>query len=516
MDKIKKHLNTIGLGLLVLSVIALKVWPVSKLLFLVLAVLGLAALAGYFVLHAGDLKPGLKRRSFLYSSNLLVMVVAVLAILVLLNFLGARHHLRLDFTESKLHSLSDQSIKVAKALKQDVLVKAFYRETDAGRRRMEDLLKIYAYHSPRVKYEFIDPDKNPGLVKRYEIAQYGTSVIECGDKDSRITTALEEDITNAVIKVTRAKKKTILFLEGHGEKSIEVTEETGLSFIKDDLSKLAYEVKKLQLAQPDTLTKDCSLLIIPGPQKDLAPVEMETIAAYLKDGGRVLLLFDPQTAPKLVPFLAGYGLKLENDIVIDRPTIMGGDYLMPLMSELSYHDITKNFRFATIYPLARSVDVIEPKPEGVSTSLVLGKTSDYAYTKKDFELKKNATVKDIAFNEKADKRGPIPMAAVVTLKAGTDPAGKSLPEGRLIVFGDSDFVSNRFSGDYGNGNLFLNAANWLAEEADLISIQPKAQNPRTIRLTPGQGRTIFWFAVIILPLLVLAVGISIWLKRRAL
>ena len=52
---------------------------------------------------------------------------------------------------------------------------------------LENLLKIYAYHSPRVKDEFIDPDKNPGLVKRYDVTQDGTTIIEAGDKDTRIT-----------------------------------------------------------------------------------------------------------------------------------------------------------------------------------------------------------------------------------------------------------------------------------------------------------------------------------------
>lgn len=516
MDKIKAHLNSIGLGLLGLALVALKVWPQSRLLAFVLAILGLASLAAYFVLHAGDLKQGLKRRSFLYSSNLALMIVLTLAILALVNYIGARHHKRFDFTEAKVHSLSDQSITVAKALKQDVQVKAFFREGNYGKARLEDLLKIYAYHSPRVKAEFIDPDKNPGLVKRYEVTQDGTAIFESGEKDTRITETTEEAVTNAIIKVTREKSKTILFLEGHGEKSTEATDENGISFAKEELAKLGYTVKKQTLALPEALTADCALLIVPGPQKDLAPAELEAIAAYLKAGGRVLFLVDPQAAPGLPAFLAGYGFKLEDDIIFDRPSILGGDYLMPVMSELSEHAITRRFRYATVYPLARSVDVIEPKPEGVSTSQVLGKTSDYAYAKKGFALKPKMTVKEIAFDAKTDKRGPLPLAGLASLTPKADAAGKTPPEGRLVVFGDSDFAANRLFDAYGNGNLFLNAANWLTEEADLISIQPKTQNPRTLQLTPGQGRTIFWFSVVLLPLFVLATGLGIWLRRRAL
>jgi ABC-type uncharacterized transport system involved in gliding motility auxiliary subunit len=516
MDKLKTHLNSIGLGLLGLALVALKVWPQSGLLSAVLAVLGLAALAGYFVLHAGEMKQGLKRRAFLYSSNLALMIVLTLAILTLINYIGARHHKRFDFTQAKVHSLADQSISVAKALKQDVQVKAFFREGNYAKARLEDLLKIYAYHSPRVKYEFIDPDKNPGLVKRYEVTQDGTAIFESGDKDTRITETTEEAVTNAMIKVTRAKSKTILFLEGHGEKSTGATDENGISFAKDELAKLGYQVKKQTLARPEALTAECALLVVPGPQKDLAPGELDAVAAYLKAGGRVLFLLDPQAAPALPGFLAGFGFKLENDILFDRPSILGGDYLMPVMSELAEHAITRNFRYATVYPLARSVDVVEPKPEGVAASQVLGKTSENAYAKKGFALKPKMTLKEIAFDAKTDRRGPIPLAGLATLKPATDAAGKAGPEGRLVVFGDSDFAVNRYFDAYGNGNLFLNAANWLTEEADLISIQPKTQNPRTIQLTPGQGRTIFWFSVVLLPLLVLTFGLSVWFRRRAL
>ena len=169
----------------------------------------------------------------------------------------------MDFTASKLHSLSDQSVKVVKALKKDISVKAFFREGNFARGRMENLLKIYAYESPKIKYEFIDPDKNPGLVKRYEVTQDGTTIFEAGDKESRITTTTEEDVTNAVIKLTREKKKAIYFLEGHGEASVEESGDNGYSGAKGDLEKMGYEVKKLALALSERFPADCAVLVVP-------------------------------------------------------------------------------------------------------------------------------------------------------------------------------------------------------------------------------------------------------------
>ncbi len=522
METMKKYLNYIGLTLVLAGLISLIIWPQRKTTDLAILMLGFVSLIVYTILNLSSLKRGFSRRSFLYSSNLLLVVVLVLAILVLANYFLARHHYRTDFTEAKIHSLADQSIKVLKNLKQDVLIKAFFREGNAGRARMEALLKIYAYHSNKIKPEFIDPDKNPGIVKRYGVTQDGTTIFESSDKENRITTTTEEDITNALIKISREKKKMIYFLEGHGEGSIEVTEDSGFSAAKDELQKLGYEVKKLTLALSETFPQDCALLIIPGPKKDLLPNELETIKSYIGRGGRVFFMVDPETAPGLTPFLLGYGVKLENDVVVDTVSrLFGGDYFMPVITEYEPQEITANFRYATFFPYARSVNVAEPKPEGVNVNII-GKTSPNSWSERQLDQK------TAAFDKDKDIQGPIPLAAVVTVKSMEEkkeavekPEEKKereekKPEARLAVFGDSDFASNRYYNFSGNGNLFLNTVNWLTQEADLISIQPKTTTPRTIQLTPSQGRLIFFMSVIILPLVILVLGISVWIRRRSL
>jgi ABC-type uncharacterized transport system involved in gliding motility auxiliary subunit len=541
MEILRKYLNTVGIILVIFGLIALRIWTYKKYLGLGLIGLGLVALITYFVLNLSELKQSFRRKSFIYSSNLFLMIILVLGIVVIINVFLARHHYRLDFTEAKLHSLSDKSVQVLKNLDKEVMIRCFFREGNFNRSKMEDLLQIYAYHSGKIKYEFIDPDKNPGMVKRYEVTEDGTSIFECGDKESRITTTSEEDITNAIIKVTREKKKTIYFLEGHGEPSIEDSEAGGYSQVKSELEKLGYEVKKLTLALADNFPKDLALLIVPGPQKDLLPNEIETIRNYIKRGGRVFFMVDPQAAPGLKSFLKEFGIQLEDDLVVDTVSrLLGGDYFMPVVSEYEYHPITRNFRFATFFPYARSVNVAEEKPEGVVVE-ALAKTSPNSWSERQLNQR------EVTFNQGQDVRGPITLAVVATIsppKEKEDTSGttndqanqeenekkttgessqeekakeeEKTPEGRLAVFGDSDFVTNRYYNLSGNGNFFLNTINWLTEEEDLISIQPKTQNPRTINMTPTQGRLLFFVSIIILPLLVLTIGLSIWLRRRSL
>ncbi len=537
METIKKNLNTIGLVLIGLALLSRWIWPYRRMAALILAGLGVVAIIIYVFLHRSSLQKSFSRKSFLYSSNLALVIVLVLAIVVLVNYFFARHHYRVDFTEAKIHSLSDQSIQVLKNLKQEVQIKCFFTDGNYGRSRMENLLKIYAYHSGKIKYEFIDPDKNPSLVKAFNITQDGTSILTCGDKENRITTTTEEDITNAIIKVTREKKKVIYFLEGHGEGSIEESDDSGYSFLKDDLEKLAYEVKKQTLALSDTFPADCAVLVVPGPRKDLLPNELETIQNYLDSGGRVFFMVDPDSAPDLKPFLEKFGIKLDDGVVVDAVSrLFGADYTMPVMSEYEYHEITRGFRYATFFPYARGVELAEPMPEGI-TATVLGKTSGNSWS--ETNLEQEMKTGRVSLDKDKDKPGPIPLAVVATIKpkeqerpeageAEQKPGGEDettpekveqpepSKEGRLAVFGDSDFVTNRYFNLSGNANFFLNTLNWLAEEADLISIQPKTSQPRTIQLTPSQGRLIFFFSIVILPLVVLILGISVWVRRRSL
>jgi ABC-type uncharacterized transport system involved in gliding motility auxiliary subunit len=532
MEKIKKNLNYIALALIFLALVSLRIWPYRKTIPLVLALLGIISLGIYVFMNISLLKQSFKRKAFLYSSNLLLIIVLVLGILVIVNYFFANHHYRFDFTQAKLHSLSDQSVQVLKNLKDEVKTTCFFREDNFSRSAMEHLLEIYAYHSKKIKYEFIDPDKNPGMVKRYEISEDGTTIFESKGKESRITATSEEDITNAIIKVSRERKKIIYFLEGHGEVSIEETGERGYSQAKTELEKLGYEVKKLTLALSENFPEDCSLLVIPGPDKDLLPNELETLKVFIQQGGRVFFMVDPESASGLIPFLEDYGIQLENDLVVDTVSrLIGGDYFMPVISEYEYHDITRKFRYATFFPYARSVEATEEKPEGVSVE-VLAKSSSNSWAERQLDQK------EVSFDKEKDKAGPVSLAAVATVKHEEEKAqdaeeqeetekekleqeeqkeeGQPEKEGRLAVFGDSDFASNTYYNLSGNGNFFLNTVNWLTEEADLISIQPKTSSPRTIHLSPTQGRMIFFVSIIILPLVVLVIGISIWVRRRSL
>jgi ABC-type uncharacterized transport system involved in gliding motility auxiliary subunit len=102
-------------------------------------------------------------------------------------------------------------------------------------------------------------------------------------------------------------------------------------------------------------------------------------------------------------------------------------------------------------------------------------------------------------NPDLDLPGPVSLGVAVNSSAG----------GRLVVFGDADFASNRYFNTQGNGDLALNILSWLAEDEGLISIRPREPGYNPIALTESQSDTIFWITVVIFPVLIAVLGMVV-------
>ncbi len=475
----------------------------------VILALGLALVCFSILVNFEAVRRALKSRSLKYGVNAVVITLFIIGILAFVNLIALRHHHRWDLTHGGRFSLSDKTVKILKGLKEDVLISAFFKGEE---RRLADLLSGYSYRSSRVKYRFIDPDKEPGLTRRYGVTSYGTVVVECGEKEEKLDKAREAELTNAILKVSRKGKKVIYFLTGHGEKNVDATEPEGFNKAKKSIEAENYEVKTLLLAREKEIPADCAVLVVPGPQKPFFPDETQAIGNWLKNGGKALLMLDPPPAAGLEDFMGEWGLTIGNDIVLDASGVgrlFGAGPAMPLVNSYGTHSITKGFNLMTFFPQVRSITPEEePEPELELTSLV--KTSSQSWGETNLKSEK------ASFDPGKDLKGPVTIGAVITRRAEgekSSPSGKEV-KGGLVVFGDSDFANNAYFGLSGNGDLFMNSLSWLAEEEDLISIRPKASEDRRVNMTGQQARIVFYFSLIILPLLVIGTGGFVWYKRR--
>ncbi|MBI4589445.1 MAG: GldG family protein [Candidatus Rokubacteria bacterium] len=485
-----------------------QVWPIPLVLGLALSALGA-------YLKFNEIKEAFGRRTARYWLNAVVMVGFAVGIIVLVSAMATRHSYRWDLTESRRHSLSPQTVKLLQSLKSDVTATAFFRTDQPGKRLAEDLLRQYeSYSGGKFKGKTVDPDREPGLARRYGVESYGTVVLETKAKSEKVLDAEEEKLTNALIKVTREGKRVVFVVKGHGEHELTNTDRPGFSEAKAAMERANYEVKELLLARDPKVPDGAALVVVPGPRNDLFPQELEALDTYIGRGGKVLFMVNPFQAEGLKKYLAKYGVTLGDDLVVELNPLgrlFGIGPEVPVVSQYEAHPITREMGgVMTLFPLTRTVVPARTPPKGI-TLQPLAQTSAQSWGETD----RAALQRGEAKPDPEDKRGPLPVAAVATIDASPPPEGKKDAKARLVVIGTSNLASNQFFNAAGNRDFFLNTVSWLAEEEDLIAIRPKDTRQTPVILTATQGQIIFWLPVLVLPGAVVACGIAVILRRRA-
>ncbi len=473
---------------------------------------GSVLIISYAFLQPREVMTALTGRQARYGGNALLLSVAFLGILATLNFLSDRYHKRFDLTENRQYTLSQETIQILRSLEEPVKVIAFFTPGDPRQTDVEDLLKEYAYHSDKFNYEFVDPEQRPGEARRLGVTSYGVLVFQRGEKQQQTFGMDEEDLTSALLKVSRNEQKVIYFVTGHKERDPQNYQPAGYGNIGQVLGADNYQVKYLNLATiTDTIPSDAAAIVVASPQIPFAAEEVDRLDKWLDNGGRLMLLTDPPatadgTDPLAVfsTLLEKWGLRLRRDVVIDPTNAFFGDASAPLVTRFPFATITKDLGgLTTFFPLARSIELITPQPEGLTVTPLI-RTSDDSWGETDLASRQ------VRYDEGTDVRGPLVLGVTVE---------RQEKGSRLVVYGDADFVSNGIlnsvRGAFGNGDLFRNSVNWLAEEEALIAIGPKPPDVRTMPpLTPAQQNLIFYGTVIFLPLVILVLGGTVWWGRR--
>lgn len=453
----------------------------------------------------------IKARQTKYTAYVVLYTLIVIAALGMVNWLANRHNKTYDSTTNKRFSLSDQTEKVVKNLKQDVRIKYFDKTSEFGRAR--DLLDRYDNLSSKLAVDYIDPDKKPQLAKAEAVRNYGTIYVETGRKREEAKSVSEEEITGALIRALKGGERSVCFVTGSGEHGLDDSGRTGYSSLKETLEKNNYRTRTISLLEKPEVPKDCTTLVVGGPKHDYVEPAANAIKAYVEGGGRVLLMLDPPVQlgreetgenPALVKMIDSWGVTLNTDLVLDTSGIgqlFGLSEVVPLVTNYETHAIVREMKeVATAFPITRS---LETKSADKATAEKLLSTSSNSFATG------NLSSPEIRINPAKDKKGPFTLAV-----AGTYSAGQAGQQGRFVVVGCSSWAANNILRFNGNRDLFLNMMNWLSSDEDLISIRPKEPEDRRLNMTRRQMNSIFYSSVIGIPLIILAAGLSVWWRRR--
>lgn len=468
-------------------------------------------------------------------------ILAALALAALANVAAAKFPVRWDWTESGLYTLSEESRRAAAGLDRDVRIVSFL--VDGGPvspdalRQIDSLLEAYRQANPkRVTLERIDPRRDPlraqALLKEFGLDPLRDSidvvVVESGARRKQIrlldmvefdagapssgtppvrALKVEPAVTGALTAVTRAKRPTVYFAAGHGERDPLAAAEPGLSRFAAGLEREDVAVAPWNAVGATEVPKDADLVVVAGPTSPWLPAERDALTRYLEGGGRALLLLEPTLRrggdalvdDGLGPLLARFGVAEDADVVVDPGR--GVPFLGPetfYAETLGLHPVTSALRGQPVlFVLARSLRAAKPGPANVVVHS-LAESSDASWGETDL-----AHLRQVAL-DKNDLKGPLPLALAAERERG----------GRLLAVGDVDSFSNLAFDRLANGSFALNAADWLLDEGSALGLRPKDRRLARLFLTGPQLDALFATLVLLLPAMAVGAGLYVWARRR--
>jgi ABC-type uncharacterized transport system involved in gliding motility auxiliary subunit len=505
-------LSTLVVAHLVLGVVLLALWLMSR-----------------------DWKGGLADssvgRGARFGANVLLYSVVFLGLVGIANFLVHRHNQRWDLTEEGVYSLSPQSLSIAQNLAKPLKLVAF-KGAMQNDQMMEDLFKLYKDGNPaKITTEIVDPQSKPHLVDQYEMKTGNLVYLEYGEGDkksvSRINEFGEQALTNAILKLTRGEAKKIYFLQGHGEPALDNAAPRGLKQFADAIGDEHLTLEGLLLGEKGAVPDDAAAVLLVSPSKPLLAVEKESLLKYGDGGGSLLLLSDPRRDTDVAEIADHFGIQVNKDLVIDlvqRLFAAPGPADTIIARNYGTHAITRALtnQDPVIFSVASSVKAKSGNAQGATyTELVKSGSNSWAET--NLAMVFDQSPPQVAFDEGQDTRGPVSLGVAFEKKVSSESGkpeerkGESEPKfdktSRVVVVGDSDWLTNQLFAQYANRDLALNVLNWLVGEEGGITIRPKSLKASTTSIS-RQDYMLIFAASLLVPELILLVGLLVWWKRR--
>jgi len=455
-------------------------------------------------------KSTIAARQARFGATASLYTIVVIAVLVLVNWLGQRYNKTIDTTSNKRFTLSQETEKIISGLKEPATIAYF--DKASGFEQARGILDRYKNLSSKIKIQYIDYQKQPTMAKAYGLRFPGTAYVEIGPRREEAKSLNEEGITGAFLKDLKGVRR-VCIVSGSQEHSLDETGSNGLSQFKNVLDRDNYQSQAITLIDKTAVPSDCNVLVVAGPQNDYTPNEVTAIKNYVQSGGRAMFLMDPPLDfghehiaqnNGLKDLLQSWGVTLENDLVLEENPmgqLFGFGPEIPLVSSYGTQPIVSDLKNSfTGFPVSRSMQI---KNADKTTVEKLFSTSDRAIATT------NLTTNEVNPSDPSNKKGPFILGA-----AGTYNTGKSNDQGRFVVVGSSGFLDNAMIGFQANRDLALNAVNWLSSDEDLISIRPKEAEDRRLNVNQRQMNVFAYTDLIAIPLIIIIGGVAIFLKRR--
>ena len=489
----------------------------------------------------------MRKQAVRYTISGVVAVGLVIALTVMANWLAGRRYIRADWTSTQLYTLSDKTENILSDLGEEIRVIVFMTPATSMYDQVHELLERYKAASDEITVEFIDPDKEP-LKTRQLAEQFGVQVADTvvfvfGDRTKYVTSDQisemdysgmqygqgptmrafkgEEQFTSAILSLVAPEVPKVYFVTGHGEASTAAAAagagDRGLSVLTQALKRDNMDTADVSLLSGE-VPEDADVIAIIGPTRAYTEPEITALGEFLDRGGRMLVALDPlidtdgtMRWTRLEALLAGRGVIVHDDLVVDPSRRLPFyDLSAVYLEDFGNHPVTQGLEgFAVLFTVARSLAADD------DSATVLVQTSDEGWGETNLGMLLRG--EPVAVDEDDH---PGPAAVGVAVERLTAVAKDVSDEGgddesyRLVVFGDSDFLTDLDIANAGNAILATNAFNWLVAREDLVGIPPRDVEQVSLFLTRQQMRNLGLLVLIAMPGAAIIAGILVWRRRR--
>jgi ABC-type uncharacterized transport system involved in gliding motility auxiliary subunit len=434
-----------------------------------------------------------------------LFIVLLFAVVTLLAFLAREYRKEWDVTRSARNTLSQATLDVLRQLDGPLTVTAYAVTQDASganlHKLIEERFNAYRRAKPDLELKLVDPREDP---KRAEAAGVRTPtelVIEYRRRSEHMPLGefSEQSFANVLMRLVRGSASLVLWLEGHGERRLDGIANHDLGEFGRQLQQKGLKLNSVNLALAQEVPSNAALLVIASPQSDVQPAEVEKILRYLKAGGNLLWLIDPEPLRGLQPIAETLGLVLTPGTVVDlalRPK--SGPPVFAVATSYGRHPITAAFRYNALFPYARQIGISESEEWRVSPLIEVAQRGWVEIDKLDDKP---------TFNAARDLPGPVNIAAAFERTTGDK-------QQRVVVVGNASFLSNTYLGNAGNLQLGVAMVNWLSAEDDLVAIDPRPAPDSRLDIDQMTLYLIAFASLLVLPLAFVLTGVLIWWRRR--
>lgn len=444
----------------------------------------------------------------------LVTILLVPAIIVALGWLSVRYQTDFDWTAGNRNSLTKASERLLESMPEEITFTAYVYPDGDQRRLIEADLRRYQRVKDNIRIEYVDPAREPQKAREAGISMAGEVVIGYQGRTETVRDLTEPTISAALQRLSSSGEQWIVFLEGHGERTLDGGDSGAFGRYAEALRSKGLNVRALSLAGEAGIPDNTTVLVIASPQRALLPGEVELVRQYVEDGGNLIWLSDPDSAP--IPGLAeALGVQWQDGVAVFPDfQYTSGDPAVLLASQYPPHPVTRQLTYISMFPFVHSVAADE---DSGWTALPIIETSPTAW------LERGDLTQAVDFDpESGDIGGPLQIAISLTRSVETaaaaaeqgEAAGKGSRQQRVVLVGDSDFASNVYYDQVGNGDLAVNLVQWTAARDDQISVDVPKVPDASLYMPNWLLYVLSLGFAIVLPLLLIGSGVLRWAMRR--